>query len=62
MGEKTQQNFLAVELNQNSMKPKTTAYLFFLVHFFFSLLQTSLSEWVQIKEVPPYLYLTLDFS
>ena len=45
MGEKSQQNFLIIELNQNSVKHKTTASLFFLVHFFFSLLQTFLSRW-----------------
>ena len=44
MGEKTQQNFLGIELNQNNVKPKTTTSLFFLVHLFFSLLQTCLSE------------------
>ena len=44
MGEKTQQKFLSIELNQNSGKPKTTTSLFFLAHFFFSLLQTCLSE------------------
>ena len=43
MGEKTQQNFLSIELNQNNVKPKTTASLFFPAHFFF-LLQTCLSE------------------
>ena len=44
MGKKTQQNFLSIKLNQNSVKPKTTASLFFLAHIFFSLLQTCLSE------------------
>ena len=44
MGEKTQQNFLIIELNQNSVKPKTTDSLFFLARFFFSLLQTCLNE------------------
>ena len=43
MGEKTHQNFLSTELNQNSVKPKTIATLLFLAHFFF-LLQTCLSE------------------
>ena len=44
MGEKTQQNFLSIEINQNNVEPKTNASLFFLVHFFFSLLQTFLSK------------------
>ena len=43
VGEKTQQNFISIELNQNSVNPKTTASLFFLAHFF-SLLETCLSE------------------
>ena len=45
VGEKTQQNFLSIEINQNSVKPNTTASLLFLVHLFFSLLQTCLSGW-----------------
>ena len=44
MGDKTQQKFLSIELNQSSVKPKTTASLFFLEHFLFSLLKTCLSE------------------
>ena len=44
MGEKTQQNFLSIGLNQNSVKPHDKFSSFFLVHLFFSLLQTCLSE------------------
>ena len=43
-GDKSQQNFLIIELNQNNVKPKTTTSLFFLAHLFFSLLQSCLSE------------------
>ena len=44
MGEKTKQNFLSIELNQNNVKPQDNLFSFFLVHLFFSLLQTCLSE------------------
>ena len=44
MGEKTQQNFLSIELNRNSVKPKTVSSLLFLAHSFFFVLQTFLSE------------------
>ena len=42
--EKTQQSFLSIELNQNSVNPKATASLIFLAHLLLSLLQTCLSE------------------
>ena len=44
MGEKTQQNFLSIELNQNNVKPQENSSSLFLTHFFFFLLQTILSE------------------
>ena len=47
--EKTLQNFLSIELNQSSVKPKENASLFFMVNLLFSLLQTCLSECVQMN-------------
>ena len=41
--------FLSIELNQSSVKYKTTTSLFFLAHFFLFLLQNFLSECVQMK-------------
>ena len=45
MGEKTRQNFVSIELNQNNVKPQDNFSALFLAHFCFLLLsQTSLSE------------------
>ena len=44
VGEKTQQKLLSIELNQNSVKPKTTAFIFFSTKFLNDFVQISVGR------------------